>query len=287
MVSKFKMLYKTQNSFQGFVFRDEILIYFFCLSEFTESFNMSSSLSTYAPKKLQRRFENKEKEWIRSDNRGFLQCRPAFLKTGSGNAASGSAFAEFGSTKVIVSIFGPRESKKAMMYSDIGRLNCSVSLTTFATPVRSKAMMGFEQNEKDLSSMLYKALEGVIKLDTFPKTTVDVFALVLQSGGSDLSVIISCASLALADAGIQMYDLLTSVSVARVGNNLIIDPTNEEENEQDGNLTIAYMPSRNEVSQVTLTGEWSTGKINQAMEISVAACFKLGDVLRNILRESE
>jgi len=34
--------------------------------------------------------------------------------------------------------FGPRESKKAMMYSDIGRLNCSVTYTTFATPVRGQ-----------------------------------------------------------------------------------------------------------------------------------------------------
>ena len=34
--------------------------------------------------------------------------------------------------------FGPRESKKAMMYSDIGRLNCNVSYTTFATSVRGQ-----------------------------------------------------------------------------------------------------------------------------------------------------
>jgi hypothetical protein len=34
--------------------------------------------------------------------------------------------------------FGPRESKKAMMYSDTGRLNCNVSYTTFATPVRGQ-----------------------------------------------------------------------------------------------------------------------------------------------------
>lgn len=30
--------------------------------------------------------------------------------------------------------FGPRESKKAMVYSDVGRLNCNVSYTTFASP---------------------------------------------------------------------------------------------------------------------------------------------------------
>ena len=34
--------------------------------------------------------------------------------------------------------FGPRESKKAMMYSNSGRLNCNVSYTTFASPVRGQ-----------------------------------------------------------------------------------------------------------------------------------------------------
>jgi len=100
------------------------------------------------------------------------------FRTGAVNAASGSAYAEFGNTKVIVSVwvlcflsqmchfillqsawwgvfyqffvcyvlclmcsfyrFGPRESKKAMMYSDTGRLNCNVSYTTFSTPVRGQ-----------------------------------------------------------------------------------------------------------------------------------------------------
>jgi exosome complex component MTR3 len=34
--------------------------------------------------------------------------------------------------------FGPRESKKAMMYSDKGKLNCNVSYTTFATTVHGQ-----------------------------------------------------------------------------------------------------------------------------------------------------
>lgn len=44
--------------------------------------------------------------------------------------------------------------------------------------------------------MLHKALEGAIILESFPKTTVDVFALVLESGGSKFlyiyNVIIFC-----------------------------------------------------------------------------------------------
>ncbi|XP_008225966.1 PREDICTED: exosome complex component RRP41-like [Prunus mume] len=240
--------------------------------------------STYSPspttqKTKSRIFGNDDVDWVRSDGREFHQCRPAFFKTGAVNAAAGSAYAEFGNTKVIVSVFGPRESKKAMMYSDIGRLNCNVSYTTFATPVRGQG-----SDHKEFSSMLHKALEGAIILETFPKTTVDVFALVLESGGSDLPVVISCASLALADAGIMMYDLVTSVSVSGLGKNLVIDPILEEESYQDGSLMLTCMPSRYEVTQLTITGEWSTPKINEGMQICLDACSKLAVVMRACLK---
>ncbi|XP_073110127.1 exosome complex component RRP41-like [Elaeis guineensis] len=248
---------------------------------------MATNPATYSPSQsLERRQQQQRRkiflqaDWTRTDGRSFHQCRPAFMRTGASNAASGSAYAEFGGTKVIVSVFGPRESKKAMMYSDTGRLNCNVSYTTFSTPTRGQG-----SDHKEYSSMLHKALEGAIILETFPKTTVDVFALVLESGGSDLPVIISCASLALADAGIMMYDLVSSVSVSCFGNNLVIDPTAEEEACQDGSLMIACMPARYEVTQLTLTGEWSTAKINEAMELCLDACLKLANIMRSCLKE--
>lgn len=245
--------------------------------------------STYSPAQGAERRQRQQNmrrlsiqsDFDRSDGRSFIQCRPAFLRTGAANAASGSAYAEFGTTKVIVSVFGPRESKKAMMYSDIGRLNCNVTFTTFATSVRGQG-----SDNKEYSAMLHKALEGAVILETFPKTTVDVFALVLESGGSDLPVIISCASLALADAGIMMYDLVASVSVSCIGKNILIDPTNEEEVCQDGSLVLACMPARNEVTQLTLTGEWSVPKINEAMELCMDACLKLAGIMRSCLKDS-
>uniref|UniRef100_A0A1D1Z1C0 Putative exosome complex exonuclease 1 n=1 Tax=Anthurium amnicola TaxID=1678845 RepID=A0A1D1Z1C0_9ARAE len=242
-----------------------------------------ASSATYAPRQWQqqKRQAFQDDNWVRSDGRGFHQCRPAFLRTGAAKAASGSAYAEFGSSKVIVSVFGPRESKKAMKYSGIGRLNCNVSFTTFSTPSR-----GQESDRIEFSSMLHKALEGAVILETFPKTTVDVFALVLESGGSDLPVIISCASLALADAGIMLYDLVASVSVTCIANSLIIDPTMEEEECQDGSLMVACMPSRNEITQLTITGEWSAGRIHEATELCLDACLKLRDIMRACLKET-
>ncbi|GMN24831.1 hypothetical protein TIFTF001_000718 [Ficus carica] len=242
--------------------------------------------TTYSPSPTTQKtkpsfFKNHDADWVRPDGRGFHQCRPAFFRTGAVNAAAGSAYAEFGNTKVIVSVFGPRESKKAMMYSDIGRLNCNVSYATFATPVRGQG-----SDDEDFSSMLHKALEGAIILETFPKTTVDVFALVLESGGSDLPVVISCASVALADAGIMMYDLVASVSVSCLAKNLVIDPMLEEESYQDGSLMLTCMPSKYEVTQLTITGEWSAAKINEGMQLCLDACSKLANIMRSCLKEA-
>ncbi|KAG5248251.1 3' exoribonuclease domain containing family protein [Salix suchowensis] len=242
--------------------------------------------STYtpAPTNKTRRppfFPDTDVEWLRSGGRGFHQCRPAFFRTGAVNSAAGSAYAESGKTKVIVSVFGPKESKKAMMYSDTGRLNCNVTYTTFATTVR-----GHGSENKEFSTMLHNALEGAIVLESFPKTTVDVFALVLESGGSDLPVVISCASLALADAGITMYDLVAGASVSCLGRNLIIDPISEEESFQDGSLMVTCMPSQYDVTQLTITGKWSTANLNEAMQLCLDACSKLAKIMRSCLKEA-
>ncbi|CAH8374533.1 unnamed protein product [Eruca vesicaria subsp. sativa] len=140
--------------------------------------------------------------------------------------------------------FGPRESKKATTCSNVGRLNCNVSYTTFADP----ALGSQGTDHKEYSSMLHKALKGVMLMETFPKTNVDVFALVLESGGSDLPVVISCASLALADIGIMMYHSCFS------GKSLMIDPVTEMERCEDGSLMMTCMPTHYEITQLTITG---------------------------------
>lgn len=56
---------------------------------------------------------------------------------------------------------------------------------------------------------------------------MDVYVLVLENTGSCLSAAITCAGLALADAGVPMYDLVTAVTLGVSGNTLVIDPTGD------------------------------------------------------------
>jgi len=220
---------------------------------------------------------------VRLDGRPPQETRAPYMKTGAVSAAAGSAYAEYGQTKVIVSVFGPRESKKAEAFSDIGRLNCDVQFASFATSVRGKASQGTE--EKEYPVMLHKALESAVALHTFPKTTVDVFALILQSGGGDLAVVIACASMALADAGIEMYDMVPAISACCVGREVLLDPTLEEEKWSDGEMMVTYMASRKEVTQLTLTGEWPGTSASDALQLCLDACGKVADVMRLCLKE--
>jgi len=55
-----------------------------------------------------------------------------------------------------------------------------------------------------------------VRLEAFPKSEVDVFVIVLQDAGAALAAAITAASLALADAAVEMYDLVTACSAVSV-----------------------------------------------------------------------
>lgn len=63
----------------------------------------------------------------------------------------------------------------------------------------------------------------------FPNFQVDIFANVIEDDGSVLGAAITCAGLALADAGIPMYDVITATTVGIIGQKIVLDPTAAEE----------------------------------------------------------
>ena len=69
--------------------------------------------------------------------------------------------------------------------------------------------------EKEYSALLLTALESAVLLEEFPKSTVDVYVCVLEAAGGELPAAICSASLALADAGIAMRDLVAACAVVR------------------------------------------------------------------------
>ena len=128
--------------------------------------------------------------------------------------ASGSAYVEFGSTKLVVAVYGPRQPDRGNTYSEEGFMECDVRLATFAT--RQRGRPGQSAQEREWTSQLETALAAAIRFETFPKAVLDVQCLVMESGGAVLPAAVCGACLALAEAGIEMLDLVSSVSVVRL-----------------------------------------------------------------------
>ncbi|KAK9805799.1 hypothetical protein WJX73_000745 [Symbiochloris irregularis] len=210
----------------------------------------------------------------RLDGRSLEEFRRGiFLSTRSVSQASGSSYVEFDNTKVIVAIYGPREGGHSEGLYEQGRLQCDVSFAAFASRQRKqtgdRAKMS-KQNayEKELASQLCTALTPAVQLASFPKSVVDVCCVVLESGGSDLAVATCAAALALADAGIEMLDLVAACSVSRVGDQLLLDPTTDEAHREGGNLMLAMMPTANLVTSIMLAGEHTSAQATEGYRLS-------------------
>lgn len=113
------------------------------------------------------------------------------------------------------------------------------------------------------------ALESTVCLHEFPNYQVDVFILVLEDDGAVLSTSINAAGMAFIDASIPCYDLITSSTVAMLGDKLLIDPTASEEEAESatanhGSLTLSSLSGMEQVAQIVFKGSVDQNLLKEA-----------------------
>jgi len=215
-----------------------------------------------------------------------------FVDTKVLSQARGSCYVEIGSTKLMAAVFGPRQSDRKFVFSETGRLQCDVRYASFAAGGGAKQ----EQTvvERAMAAAITQALEPAVQLDKFPKAVVEVVIFVMEAGGGELAAAITAASMALADAGVEMHDLVAACSVARCGNQLLLDPTSPEATSADASALVALMPAHTKVTQLSLTGTWdgATGQgegqgasWRHALELAMGGCVQLNATMREVLLE--
>ena len=259
-----------------------------------------------------------------SSLRSNRALRRLLLSTSVLTKSDGSALLELGHTKVLCSVHGPRSAAASSLtggksdFNAGGQLNCEVRLapsfglnpqTTVSEAVTSLDGRGggagqlrssaTTLDEIRLSSGLNDAIAPSVRLDRLPKCVVDVFVLVLQSDGSVLPAAITAASLALADAGIELFDLVSSCSVAVVageetgkgasagsgkkGDSILADPNESELLKSRSQLTLAMLPNCREVSFWEQTGRISASASSEAIEVARDGCATVHKFMRECL----
>ena len=218
----------------------------------------------------------------RPDGRHDGQCRPTVLRTGVVTAAAGSAYGEFGGLKVIVAVHGPKQGPRG--FREDGSLKCEVKKVDFAPP-EPGAPAGGDVDE-GLSAALLRALAPSVQLHLFPKAEVEVHVLILDSDGAVLGPAAMCCSLALADAAVPLFDLVTACTVSRQPGGVVVDPCQPEVEAEDASLLVTCLPSTQKITQVVTTGEWDLSAHREAMGIAVDGCAQFLPTMQAVLLEA-
>ncbi|XP_011862792.1 PREDICTED: exosome complex component MTR3-like [Vollenhovia emeryi] len=212
----------------------------------------------------------------RIDGRSDGELRDIFVKTGIVSQAKGSAYIEMGNTKVICSVFDPREIPNKSGYCMQGELFCEFKFAPFSH--RKRKLHQQDAEEKEYSLILQRALEPAVCLQEFPNFQVDVYATVLDNGGSALAAAIMAASLALANAGVPMFGLVTASTVGICGRTYLVDPTETEETfcstkavpgttDDHGIIVQATLPQHGQISEIFVVGSIDIDTIERSMNL--------------------
>ncbi|MCF7798947.1 exosome complex exonuclease Rrp41 [Candidatus Woesearchaeota archaeon] len=224
----------------------------------------------------------------RFDGRKMNETRPIIAKAGVIKNADGSAYFKIGDTIAYAAVYGPREVyPKFMQNPKKGILRVNYNMMAFSGP-GERNRPGPNRRAKEISMVSEKALLPVVDLDKYPNTVIDIYIELPQTDAGSRCAGISAASIALADAGITMKDMVPAVAVGMVGDTPVVDLSYHEEQPGDGmeavDIPIAMIPSTGEVTLLQMDGIAKPEEILKVIELAKEACVVIAEQQRVALR---
>ena len=224
----------------------------------------------------------------RFDGRKFDELRPMEAKAGVISNANGSAYFKIGNTVAYAAVYGPREMfPRFLQNPKKGVLRCYYNMMPFSGS-GERIRPGGSRRSQEISMVMVNSLEPVVDLSAFPNAVVDVFIELPQTDAGTRCAAISAASIALADAGIPMKDMVSSVAMGCVDGSVVTDLNYNEEAYEDGpvsDIPIAMIHNTKEISLLQMDGEISKDKLMQAIEMANVATEKVYQLQIKALKE--
>ena len=221
---------------------------------------------------------------IRVDGRRPDELRPIKIELGVLKNADGSAIFQMGNTKVIAAVYGPKEMHpRHMALPDRTVLRVRYHMTPFSTDERKNPAPS--RREIELSKVIREALESVILTELFPRASIDIFMEVLQADAGTRLVSLMAASMALADAGIPMRDLVAGVAVGKADGVLVLDLNEPEDMWGEADLPVAMMPSLNKIVLLQLNGNMTPEEFREALALARKGIDIIYDLEKKAIKE--
>lgn len=223
-------------------------------------------------------------EGRRLDGRLPEELRPLRIVAGALKRADGSAYVELGENKVLAAVYGPRElHPRHLQQPNTAVLRCRYSMAPFSVEERKRP--GPDRRSVEISKVIREALEPAVFLELYPRAAIDVFIEILQADAGTRTAGITAASVALADAGVPMRDLVAAVAVGKVDGTLVLDLTKLEDNWGTSDMPMAVMPRKKLITLLQMDGHFTPEEFDRALELGLKGCQQIYEAQKRALRE--
>jgi exosome complex component RRP41 len=223
------------------------------------------------------------KNGTRSDGRKLDELRPTKIEVGILSNADGSAYIEQGKNKILAAVYGPREvHPRHLALPERALLRCRYHMAPFSVEERKSPAPS--RREMELSKVIRESLDPSVFLEYYPRTSIDLFTEVLQADGGTRCASITAASLALADAGIPMRDLVVACAAGKVEGRLVLDLSDAEDKAGEADVPLAFMPNLNAVTLLQMDGMLTTDEFEKVVNLALSGCKQLYALQKETLK---
>jgi exosome complex component RRP41 len=224
-----------------------------------------------------------DKKGIRLDGRKLDELRPVKMEVGVIPNADGSAYLEQGKNKILVGVYGPKEAHpRHIAQQDRAVIQCRYHMAPFSVDERKSPAPS--RRDVELSKVIREALEPAIFLEYYPKTAIQVYIEILQADGGTRCAGITTASLALADAGIPMRDLVVACAAGKADGKLIVDLMDTEDKIGEADVPVAFMPNLNAITLLQMDGNLSVDEFENAVNMAIDGCKQIYALQKEALK---
>lgn len=220
---------------------------------------------------------------MRIDGRTAEQHRPIKIEAGVLHNADGSAYVEIGKNKVLAAVYGPRECHPRHLQNPEKAI-VQVKYNMEAYSVSDRKRPGTDRRSIEISKITAEALEKVVLTELYPRASIDVYIEILQANAGTRCAGLTAASVALADAGIPMRDIVPAIAARKADGKVLLDLNKEEDNYGQADVPIAIVPSTDEIVLLQMDGNMTRAEFDHAIELAVNACHEVHDLQVDALK---
>ena len=220
---------------------------------------------------------------LRLDGRRVDEMRPIEIKAGILPAADGSAWVQHGLNVAVAAIYGPMEAHpRKIQKQDRAVIDVRYNMAPFSTSDRIRP--GFNRRSREISKVTAEALESVVLLERFPRSKIRVEIEILSAEAGTRCVGITAASVALADAGIPMRDMVVGIASGKIEDTVVLDLDKAEDNYGQADLPMGILPNTGEMAFLQMDGDLSIEEFNLATEYNYKAAAEIHEEMVRVLK---